>query len=40
MKTSILALLSAIILFSIYSCECRITCNQQDYRVLINTPAL
>lgn len=36
MKTTLTALFSAIILFSIYSCECRITCKQEDYRVLLN----
>lgn len=36
MKTAITALFSAIILFSIYSCECRITCKQEDYRVMVN----
>lgn len=36
MKTTLLAFIATVILLSIYSCECRITCAQDDYRVRIN----
>lgn len=36
MKTTLLSLFTAIVLISIYSCECRITCKQEDYRVMVN----
>lgn len=36
MKTTLLAFIAAVILLSIYSCECRITCAQEDYRVMLN----
>ncbi len=36
MKITLVALIAATILVSLYSCECRITCAKDDYRVRIN----